>query len=1149
MPDEIYLSIGSDFKKVRKYIMSLIIQFKNRYNYMKNTAKRKLLKSRIQQYVGLFVVLFAQGLLSGVNAQTSNLTIHKKDITVKEVLTLIEKSSQLVFFYADKDIDLKRKVSLNVKNQPISKILDELFLNSINAFKIDGKQVYITKKPRQVKEIVKPASKSTKISGVITDEKNQTVIGATVMVNGTKTGTITDVNGKFSIEASEDGQLKISYVGYETQLIDIAGKTSLNISLSQSLKNLEEVVVVGYGTQKKETVVGSISTMKATEVVQTPATNLTNSLNGRLPGLVAMQRQGQPGNDQSEIYIRGKATFEAAASSPLSLVDGIERPFGEVDPNEVETITILKDASATAVYGVRGANGVILVTTKRGTSGKAEISFTANTGIQNPTRTLPFKDANLAASIKQDGYYNDYGTLYYTQNQLATIARVVYGGGSEDEKLLYPNLNWTKEITQNNVTQQQYNLNIRGGTKSVRYFISGGYYTQGSWFKNFDQCYEGVKKYNSNYKFDRYNFRSNLDIDITKNFTATLNLAARIEDVNNDKQGNWGFIQQLYGKTSLEPPIYYPGIGFAADQGGGNLLGNLVQGGFNNTTRSTLESSIILKYKLDFITKGLSTRANISFDSEYDHSKSFFERPDAFTRDLNITDKAVYIKTQSWYPLLDTGDSYSNTTKRYEEIGLDYARQFGKHDITGLLLLNQQLSTIGATTPFAYEGIVGRATYGYNSKYLAEMNVGYNGSENFAPGKRFGLFPAVSAGWVLSEESFIKNINFINWLKIRGSYGEVGNDKLYIAGQLQRFLYYNDYAQGSGPIFGNSGVVQPIITEGRIGNDAVTWERAKKSNVGLEAKFLNQKIGFTVDLFQEYRNDILLSQTSTIPATLGAVLPAVNKGRTYNSGFELELLHQDKIGDFSYQIKGNYTFARSKVLFVDESSAVAPWQRATGQPINQPLMYQCIGFYQSADDIKNSPSEEALGAKPVVGDRKYTDVNNDGVINALDMTHSGYTDVPEITYGLNLNCQYKNFDFSILFQGVDHVSISWLSNVTINNTISNTWSPFKTVSENAGSIYPTSHATTSVNDVQSSGTLGNNLSGSYIKLKNMEIGYSLPKSILKLIRINACRFYMNGVNLAILYDKIKTIDPENGNGGGIGYPQMQTINFGFNIKF
>jgi TonB-linked SusC/RagA family outer membrane protein len=1085
-----------------------------------------------------------------VFAQQKQITLNLNNVTVKEALEALKSTGGYSYWFDAKDLNISQKVSINVVNKTIDEVLSLLFKGQKVEYKIKDGHIVISKSVEKEPQIQKK-NELKKVTGVVLDEKGIPVIGASVMIPGTKIVVITDVNGKFSVEAPNVSKLRISYIGYEAKEEEIKGSSLMKISLAESPQKLEDVVVVGYGSQKKETVVGSISTMKATEVVQTPATNLTNALNGRLPGLVAMQRQGQPGKDQSEIYIRGKATFEAAASTPLTLVDGIERPFAEVDPNEVETITILKDASATAVYGVRGANGVILVTTKRGTTGKAEISFTANTGIQNPTRTFRFKDANEVAATTQQGYFNDYGTYYYTQNQLATIARVVYGGASEDEKLLYPNLNWTKELTQNNIPQQQYNLNIRGGTKSVRYFISGGYYTQGSWFKNLDQYYEGVKKYNSNYQFDRYNFRSNLDIDITKNFTASLNLATRIESINNDKQSDWGFIQQLFGKTSLDPPIYYPGIGFAADSQGGNLLGNnLVQGGFNNTTKSTLESSIILRYKLDFITKGLSTRANVSFDSEYDYSKTFWERPDAFKRDLNFTDKAVYTSTQKLAALIDNGESYSNSTKRYEEIGLDYSRQFGKHDVTGLLLFNNQLSTIGATTPYAYEGIVGRVTYGFSRKYLAEVNVGYNGSENFAPGKRFGFFPAFSAGWVLSEEAFIKNIELINWLKIRGSYGEVGNDKLYINGALQRFLYYNDYAQASnGYIFGNSGGFQPMITEGRIGNPDVTWERAKKSNIGLESKLFDQKIGFTLDLFQEYRNDILLSQTSTIPGTLGAVLPAVNKGRTYNSGFEFELFHQYKIGDFSYQIKGNYTFARSKVLFVDESSAVASWQRVTGQPIGQPLIYQCIGFYQSADDIKNSPSEEALGGKPVIGDRKYLDYNNDGVINSLDATRSGYSSVPEITYGLNLNCQYKGVDFSVLFQGVDHITLTGLSGLAVNSNVENTWSPFKTAEENADAMYPTPHSVAStINSVSSSGKYGNNRSGAYLKLKNVEIGYSLPKTVLKLVHINACRIYLNGINLAILYDELKTIDPESAS-SGVVYPQMQTVNFGLNIKF
>ncbi len=1107
----------------------------------------------------LTILIFAgtMAVSASVYSQKTKINLELRNSNVGAILKSIEQESDFIFIYDTELVNNRIEKSISIKDAKIETVLDELFGDSKIAYLIDDRQVFLYVKDdikqlenlKSANEAEQPKKKD--ISGTVKDSKGIPIPGVSVVLKGTSIGTITDINGKFEFSVPIDTKtFVVSFIGMTKQEVAIDGKTSFSLVMEEVDTGLQEVVAVGYGTQKKETVVGAISTMKAAEVVQTPTTNLTNALNGRLPGLVAMQRQGQPGKDESEIYIRGKSTFEAAASKPLTLVDGIERPFAQVDPNEVETITILKDASATAVYGVKGANGVILVTTKRGIQGKAEISFSANVGFQNPTRILPFKDANVIAGLRQAGYYNDYGTLYYTQNQLATIARVVYGGGSEDEKLLYPNQNWTKDVTLENVPQQQYNLNVRGGSTSIRYFISGGYFTQGSWFENFDQYYKGVKKYNSNYQFDRYNFRSNIDIDITKKFTATVNLAGRIENVNNDKQGSWGFIQQLYYKNSLDPPIYYPGIGFAAEQGGGNLIGSgLVQGGFNNTSKSTLESSVILKYNLDVLLKGLSARANISFDSEYDYSKSFWERPETFTRDLNITDEAVYIKTQTWAPLMDTGDSYLNTTKRYEEIGLDYTQQFGKHDITGLFLYNQQEFRMGAQTPYVYQGLVGRATYGYNRKYLAEFNVGYNGSENFAPGNRFGLFPALSFGWVLSEESWIKNLDFISWLKIRGSYGEVGNDKLYISGQLQRFLYYNDYAQiSNGYIFGSAGRVEPAIIEGRIGNDEVTWERAKKSNIGIESNFFDRKLGFTLDLFQEYRDDILLSQASTVPSTLGAVLPAVNKGKTYNRGYEIEIFHQNKIDDFSYQIKGNYTFAKSEVLFIDEPSSVASWQRSTGQPIGQPILYQCIGFFQSQEDITNSPSQEFLG-KSIVGDRKYLDYNKDGKITELDRIASGYTDIPEITYGLNLNCQYKNFDFSILFQGVDHVTFNGFWGPVINNTDENSWSPFKTTEENSGAIYPSPHATTSVNDNWSSGPLGTSISGAYLKLKNLEFGYSLPKSALKRTNISACRFYTNAVNLAILYDELKTIDPESGSGGGVVYPQMKTVNFGVNVKF
>ncbi len=1125
---------------------------------MKNTAKGKLLKSKIQRCLGILVVIFAQVILSSVYAQTANLTIQKKNITVKEVLTLIEKSSQIVFFYTDKDVDLSRKVSIDVKNQPVSKVLEDLFKNSLNAYKLDGKQVYITKKQKQVDEKVKPANKTTRVSGIITDEKNQTVIGATIMLNGTGKGTVTDVNGRFTIDAPENGQLKISYVGYEPKIVDIQGKTVLNISIAQSLRSLDEVVVVGYGAQKKETVVGAISTVKAADIIQTPVANISNALNGRLPGLIAMQRQGEPGRDDAEIYIRGKSTLEGAAATPLCLVDGVERSFTEIDANEIETISILKDASATAVYGVRGANGVILVTTKRGTEGPAKIQFSSQVGFQNPTRTPKFRDAQLTAELYQEGYYNDNknadgtGKYFYSKNQLAIIARVVAGTSTADEKLLYPNNNWFADLTQGNAPQQQYNLNVSGGSKSIRYFISGGYFDQGSYFKDLSsQYYVGQKNYDSNYKYDRYNFRSNVDVNVTKDFTATLNLAGRVEKINSPNVTSSVLYSYLYGLTSLISPIAYPGVGFAELPNMDNPAALLTQNGFQNQTKSNIESSIILKYNLDFITKGLKARGNVSFDSQFSYNAVYWEGYDTYKRDWSNTDQAVYQQAKKGTALAYTSGTYLNTNKQYEEFGLDYDRTFGKSELTGLVLYNQQEYRNGAITPYCYQGIVGRATYGYDKKYLGEVNIGYNGSENFAPGKRFGFFPAMSLGWVVSEEKFMKGVDFVSFLKVRGSYGEVGNDKLYIGGVEQRFLYYNDYAQSGGYRFGSNYLLWNGIMEGRIGNNDVTWERAKKSNIGVEANFFNSKLGLVMDLFNEDRSDILISQANTVPKTGGAQLPAANKGITNNHGYEIELTHRSKIGAVNYFVKGNYTFARNKIISIDEPTSIAPWQRLEGKPIGQPIMYECIGLFQSAADIANSPSQAAIGV-PMVGDRKYRDYNKDGVINTLDRFASQYTNIPEISYGFSVGGSYKGFDFSVLLQGVDHVTLTFWKGQ--NNNEVGRWNPFLTADQNANATYPTLHSNAGSggainNGVTSFGAFGNVYNGAYIKLKNVEFGYSLPKSLVKSIGISAARIYTNGVNLAILFDHLKYFDPETGSGDGTFYPQMSVVNCGFNITF
>jgi TonB-linked SusC/RagA family outer membrane protein len=1119
------------------------------------TLNDRILKILKKLSVLVLLVLFSLNAFAK-NPVEKTITLNLKNVSLINVVSQIEKQTNYLFVYDEQVIDMKKQVTIIVKDSKVEAVLNKILEATNIEFKIDGKNIVLKKKSTNISS--KSSNKITHITGVVLDEKGETIIGASVLETGTKNGTVTNLNGKFSIDISNSALLTISYIGYTTLEMEVDDKQSIVAVLRDNEKKLEEVVVVGFGYQKKESVVGAISSVRAADIIQTPVANISNALNGRLPGLIAMQRQGEPGRDDAEIYIRGKSTLEGAAATPLVLVDGVERSFTELDANEIETISILKDASATAVYGVRGANGVILVTTKRGAEGPAKIQFSSQVGFQNPTRSPKFRDAQLTAELYQEGYYNDNknadgtGKLFYSNNQLAAIARSVLGTATPDEKLLYPNNNWFDELTQSNAPQQQYNLNISGGNKAIKYFISGGYLSQGSYFKDLSsQYYVGQKNYDSNFKFDRYNFRSNVDVNVTKDFTATLNLSGRLEKINSPNVSTQALYSYLYGMTSLLSPIAYPGIGFAELPNSDNPAALLTQNGFQNQTKSNIESSIILKYNLDFITKGLKARANVSFDSQFSYTAVYWEGYDTYKRDWSNTDQAVYQQAKKGSALSFTSNTYWNTNKQYEEFGLDYNRTFGKHTVTGLVLYNQQEYRNGAITPYVYQGLVGRTTYSYDKKYLGEVNIGYNGSENFASGKRFGFFPAVSLGWVVSEEKFMKKLDFISFMKVRGSYGEVGNDKLYIGGVEQRFLYYNDYAQSGGYRFGSNYLLWNGIMEGRIGNNDVTWERAKKSNIGVEANFFNSKLGLVMDLFNEDRSNILISQANTVPKTGGAQLPAANKGITNNHGFEVELTHRSKIGEFNYFVKGNYTFARNKIISIDEPTSIASWQRQEGKPIGQPIMYECIGLFQSVADIASSPSQAAIGV-PMVGDRKYRDYNGDGVINTLDRFASGYSNIPEISYGFSFGGSIKGFDFSVLLQGVDHVSLTFWKGQ--NNNEVGRWNPFLTAEQNTNAAYPTLHSNAGSggalnNGVTSSGLFGNVYNGAYLKLKNVEIGYSLPKSWVKSIGISSARIYTNGVNLAILMDHLKYLDPEAGSGDGTFYPQMRVINCGFNITF
>lgn len=1106
---------------------------------------------------------------SDFSPKTDEISLSLKRVPLSTVFKEIEKITGYLFVYNENTIDAKQLLSISSNRESLESVLNKISKIAGLQFRFEQQNIIVLQQPKSQSH---NGDKVREINGVVVDGSDTPVIGAHIQVIGDSSiVAVTDLDGKFSLKVPEHSTLLINSLSYMRQEIEVGDQSQFYIRLREDAKMLDDVVVVGYSTQKKATLVGSVAAIKSDVLIQSPAANITNSLNGRLPGLIAMQRQGEPGSDAADLYIRGKSTLEGAAATPLCIVDGVERDFSQIDPNEVESISILKDASATAVYGVRGANGVIIVTTKRGDEGRAKVSFSAQVGFQNPTRKPVWRDAILQSQLTQEAYYNDHknadgsGQFFYSEEQLAAIRRVVEGNGTELEKLQYPNNNWFDELTRSNAPQQQYNLNVRGGTKVVKYFISLGYLNQGSYFKDLSEYYIGTKNYDSNYKFDRYNFRSNVDIQINKNFTATFNLAGRIEQINTPPVETQAIYSYLYGMGSLSSPIRYPDIDGNGTEGWAAVLSNgdnpvamLTQNGYYNTKKSTVESSIILRHKLDFITKGLSVRANVSFDSQFNNQARYWEGYATYQPLWNFEPLTFQQKNLAT-ALAFSGESYWNTNKLYQEYGLDYSRDFGVHSVTGLFLYNQQEYRNGANTPYCYQGLVGRLTYAYKGKYLGEINIGYNGSENFARKKRFGFFPAFSLGWVVSEEPFMKDVNFVSSFKIRGSYGEVGNDKLYISGQEQRFLYYSDYTRVNeswgvnyGSRFGENYVWWGGIHEGRIGNDDVTWERARKSNIGIDASFFNSSLSFTGDIFQEYRSNILISQETTVPNIVGATLPAVNKGKTYNSGYEMELTYRNKIGQVGYWVKGNYTFARNKILSIDEpTSAIAPWQRQEGRPIGQRFLYQCIGLFQSEEEIAESPSQSVIGT-PGVGDRKYLDYNQDGVIDAFDAFAACYTDIPEISYGVSLGLNWKGFDFSILFQGVAHVTVDfWKGQIA---DLEGRWSPFKTAEENAGATWPTLHSDegsggSKNNSVSCFGVTANVYDGSYLKLKNAEIGYTFPQRWLKPLRISSVRVFANGTNLAILKDHLKYLDPETAAGAATMYPQMRVISFGLNVNF
>ena len=1037
------------------------------------------------------------------------------------------------------------------------------------------------------------------VSGTVLDKTtNDPLIGVSVVVKGVaNAGTITDMDGKFTLKLPyAEAPLVFSYLGYQPQEIVPGAKKELTVLLQEDTKALQEVVVVGYTKQRKETMIGSVATITTKDLTQSPTANINNALAGRLPGLIVNQYAGgEPGVDQSELFIRGKATY--GNQSAIVIVDGIERDMSYLAPDEIETFTILKDASATAAYGIRGANGVIVITTKRGKAAeKATVNLKASIGINQPIGFPEYLGSADYATLYNEARLNDAKMTgadisslnLFSQQAIDNFRRAK---GDNSDGLGY---DWDYyDFAFKPGLQEDVSLSIRGGTDKVRYYVLANYFSQGGNYK-----YSNAGEYDSQTKFTRYNFRSNIDININRYLSTRLDLGARITDRNapgttagrlmticatqppylpilveeNAHPQNEEYIQQnprgmLYGDN-----IYRY-----------NLLGELSRTGYLNEKNTYLNGSFAMNLDMEFLTKGLKAEVMFSYDAsegrwinrKLDTYKDGYREYPKYATFMPIEGSDAYMagghytgayKTGNKYDIDQTiGNGFSHNAsdgRTYIQARLDYNRLFSnRHEVTAMLLANRGNRTVNNELAYHSQGITGRFAYYYNQKYLMEFNFGYNGSENFAPGKRYGFFPAGSIGWVVSEEEFMKKASWIDFLKVRASYGLVGSDNV-----SSRFPYLAFYGGGGGYDFGNNfGTNVGGTSEGNLANANLTWEKARKLNVGIDFTTLNQRLALTIDAFYEYRFDIITDMNSDgimgYPDIVGKDAALQNLGEVSNRGVDIELSWNDKIGkDFRYYIRPNLTFSRNRLEYKAEVARKNSWRKETGKRLYENFVYV---FDHFVADQEEADRLNKIGYQPwgqlIPGDVVYKDLDRNGVIDDEDRTAMGNPRSPELMFGIPFGFQYKNFDFSVLLQGATKSSILLNGAAVfdfpqfeqdkigrVKKMHLDRWTP-----ETAATAkYPALHYGTHDNNKNGNSSLFL-YDASYLRLKNVEIGYNVSPKLLRKFHVQQARIYVQGLNL-LTFDKLGDvdIDPETKSGDGASwYPIQKVFNFGIDITF
>ena len=992
------------------------------------------------------------------------------------------------------------------------------------------------------------------VKGNVRDQSGEPMAGVNVIVEGTTIGTMTDSNGNFTLNVpSTSIKIKFSYIGYEDQIVLIKNNRNLNITLNENSEMLDEVQIIGYGTQKKITVTGAVSSVGTKDILKSPVPNVAQALTGKVPGLSTIQYSGQPGADDPAIFVRGIGSLDAKRAAPLVMVDGVERSFFRLDPNEIENITVLKDASATAVFGVRGANGVILVTTKRGEEGKAQISVSTSASLQKPIRLYEYANSYDYAVAFNEKLTNDGASPVFGEKILDAFK-------NHTDPLLYPDMDWMELILKPTSFQSQHNLSISGGTDRVRYFTSVGILTQNGLFRSFDAGY------NSNFTYNRYNYRANLDIDVTRSTLLKINLGGRLEDTKepNTKSNLFTFLTRVtpFGGAGLYDGkwIHTSPDNIGWDKGAlenADPFECFFGKGYNQRIYNEINLDLSLQQKLDFLTKGLSLNIKGSYNSGYTHRKNRYKEIPYYTAHRDPETNELFFRKFREESQLYFEESTDRGRNWYLEGSLNYDRKFGKHQVGALILYNQWRDQYPdpaqfdyVSIPRGYVGLVGRATYNSDNRYMVDFNVGYNGSENFAPGHRYGIFPAFSAGWILSEEKFMKNQSFINYLKIRGSYGIVGND---LMNTKSRFFYLPDAYNPYGTSY-NFGVDvsgnRDGATELQMGNPLVSWEKAGKQNYGLDFSILDEHLSGSFDYFIEKRHDILTTR-NTAPNFIAITMPVVNIGKVDNKGFELVLKWNHSIGDFKYWINGNLSYAKNKIVYKDEIPHKYPWLYETGQSVGQPFGFIFDGFVTEADLESGKLPDHKLDLKP--GDAKYKDLNGDNIIDDNDQCPIGNPIYPQLTAGITAGFEYKGFDFSMLWAGSGKVSRFISAGLRVpfgggnygllQYMIDDHWTP--ETAETAKT--PRFSGAANANNYTRNSTLWLK-DASYIRLKNVQIGYTFKGEWMKKIHLKNMRIYASGENL-LTFDHLKIADPEATDDKQFQYPLQMIFNIGLNLNF